>query len=49
VPTGGIALADVPEWLRAGALAVGVGVGLLTEPDLPTALSIITNGGVFGN
>jgi 2-dehydro-3-deoxyphosphogluconate aldolase/(4S)-4-hydroxy-2-oxoglutarate aldolase len=25
VPTGGIGLADVPEWLEAGALAVGVG------------------------
>jgi len=38
VPTGGIALADVPAWLAAGALAVGVGSGLFAEPDL--ALSV---------
>ena len=44
IPTGGIALADVPEWLSAGALAVGVGGGLLTEPDLATAIRIITTG-----
>jgi 2-dehydro-3-deoxyphosphogluconate aldolase/(4S)-4-hydroxy-2-oxoglutarate aldolase len=31
VPTGGIPLADVTAWLRAGALAVGVG-GDLTAP-----------------
>jgi 2-dehydro-3-deoxyphosphogluconate aldolase/(4S)-4-hydroxy-2-oxoglutarate aldolase len=29
VPTGGIALAAVPDWLRAGACAVGVGSDLL--------------------
>jgi 2-dehydro-3-deoxyphosphogluconate aldolase/(4S)-4-hydroxy-2-oxoglutarate aldolase len=29
VPTGGIELDDVPQWLAAGALAVGVGSGLL--------------------
>lgn len=29
VPTGGIALADVPVWVDAGALAVGVGSDLL--------------------
>ncbi len=34
VPTGGIALGEVPSWLQAGALAVGVGAGLLDEPDL---------------
>jgi 2-dehydro-3-deoxyphosphogluconate aldolase / (4S)-4-hydroxy-2-oxoglutarate aldolase len=41
IPTGGIPLADVPEWLRSGALAVGVGRDLLTDPDLPAALSTI--------
>ena len=34
VPTGGIALGEVPSWLQAGAFAVGVGAGLLDEPDL---------------
>lgn len=29
IPTGGIALAEVPAWLRAGAAAVGVGSDLL--------------------
>lgn len=29
VPTGGVGLTDVPEWLTAGALAVGVGSDLL--------------------
>jgi 2-dehydro-3-deoxyphosphogluconate aldolase / (4S)-4-hydroxy-2-oxoglutarate aldolase len=46
VPTGGIALADVPGWLSAGALAVGVGGGLLKEADLPTAISNIVNGDI---
>jgi 2-dehydro-3-deoxyphosphogluconate aldolase/(4S)-4-hydroxy-2-oxoglutarate aldolase len=41
VPTGGISLADVPEWLRAGAVAVGIGGGLLSEPDLRAAISDI--------
>jgi 2-dehydro-3-deoxyphosphogluconate aldolase / (4S)-4-hydroxy-2-oxoglutarate aldolase len=41
IPTGGISLADVPEWLRSGALAVGVGRDLLSDPDLPAALSNI--------
>ena len=35
VPTGGVALEDVPEWLAAGAFAVGVGGGL--EPSARTA------------
>lgn len=38
VPTGGIALADVSEWIRAGALAVGIGSALLDEPDLTSGL-----------
>jgi 2-dehydro-3-deoxyphosphogluconate aldolase/(4S)-4-hydroxy-2-oxoglutarate aldolase len=33
VPTGGIGLADLPHWLAAGALAVGVG-GELCSTDL---------------
>jgi 2-dehydro-3-deoxyphosphogluconate aldolase / (4S)-4-hydroxy-2-oxoglutarate aldolase len=33
VPTGGIGLDDVPEWLLAGALAVGVGGDLLRALD----------------
>jgi 2-dehydro-3-deoxyphosphogluconate aldolase / (4S)-4-hydroxy-2-oxoglutarate aldolase len=35
VPTGGIEVDQIPAWLKAGALAVGVGSGLLKEPDLP--------------
>lgn len=34
LPTGRIALADVPGWLDAGALAVGIGARVLDEPDL---------------
>jgi 2-dehydro-3-deoxyphosphogluconate aldolase/(4S)-4-hydroxy-2-oxoglutarate aldolase len=34
VPTGGITLDAVPQWLEAGALAVGIGTGLFTVPDL---------------
>jgi 2-dehydro-3-deoxyphosphogluconate aldolase / (4S)-4-hydroxy-2-oxoglutarate aldolase len=33
VPTGGIALAEVPGYLAAGAYAVGVGSDLLRAPD----------------
>lgn len=33
VPTGGIALADVPAYLAAGAYAVGVGSDLVRAPD----------------
>jgi 2-dehydro-3-deoxyphosphogluconate aldolase/(4S)-4-hydroxy-2-oxoglutarate aldolase len=29
IPTGGIALPDVPDWLAAGAAAVGIGSDLL--------------------
>ncbi len=32
IPTGGIATADVPDWLAAGAIAVGIG-GDLTRGD----------------
>lgn len=34
VPTGGIALGDVPAWLSAGALAVGVGRDLIASQDI---------------
>lgn len=33
MPTGGVTLRDLPEWLRAGAVAVGAGSDLL-QPDL---------------
>ncbi len=39
IPTGGIKLADVGSWLRAGAFAVGVGTDLLSHDDLPAALA----------
>jgi 2-dehydro-3-deoxyphosphogluconate aldolase/(4S)-4-hydroxy-2-oxoglutarate aldolase len=38
VPTGGISLADVPEWLAAGATAVGVGRDLLESGDMVAAI-----------
>lgn len=36
VPTGGVTPASAPEWIRAGALAVGVG-SALTKADDPAA------------
>jgi 2-dehydro-3-deoxyphosphogluconate aldolase/(4S)-4-hydroxy-2-oxoglutarate aldolase len=36
VPTGGVTPANAPEWIRAGALAVGVG-SALTKADDPAA------------
>jgi 2-dehydro-3-deoxyphosphogluconate aldolase / (4S)-4-hydroxy-2-oxoglutarate aldolase len=38
IPTGGIGLADVPAWLRAGAFAVGVGRDLAEHPDPGAAI-----------
>jgi len=38
VPTGGIRLADVPEWLDAGAYAVGIGSELQPDRDVAAAL-----------
>jgi 2-dehydro-3-deoxyphosphogluconate aldolase/(4S)-4-hydroxy-2-oxoglutarate aldolase len=38
VPTGGIPLADVPQWLAAGATAVGVGRDLLEADDMVVAI-----------
>lgn len=34
VPTGGISIDEVPAWLEAGALAVGIGRNLLAQDDL---------------
>jgi 2-dehydro-3-deoxyphosphogluconate aldolase/(4S)-4-hydroxy-2-oxoglutarate aldolase len=41
VPTGGIGLDDIQLWIQAGALAVGVGSGLLEELDLPARVSAV--------
>ncbi|UED88551.1 bifunctional 4-hydroxy-2-oxoglutarate aldolase/2-dehydro-3-deoxy-phosphogluconate aldolase [Streptomyces profundus] len=38
IPTGGISLAEAPSYLKAGALAVGIGSGLPEEPDELTAV-----------
>jgi 2-dehydro-3-deoxyphosphogluconate aldolase/(4S)-4-hydroxy-2-oxoglutarate aldolase len=38
VPTGGIPLADVSQWLAAGATAVGVGRDLLEADDMVVAI-----------
>ncbi len=38
VPTGGIPLRHVADWLDAGALAVGVGSDLLAEDDVTVAI-----------
>jgi 2-dehydro-3-deoxyphosphogluconate aldolase/(4S)-4-hydroxy-2-oxoglutarate aldolase len=36
MPTGGVSLENAPEWIRAGAVAVGVG-GALVDPKLVAA------------
>ncbi len=41
VPTGGISLDEVPAWLEAGALAVGVGRNLLEQDDLVERLRAV--------
>jgi 2-dehydro-3-deoxyphosphogluconate aldolase/(4S)-4-hydroxy-2-oxoglutarate aldolase len=41
VPTGGVRLSEVPRWLAAGALAVGVGSDLLRAPDLRGAVAAL--------
>lgn len=38
IPTGGITLDQVSDWLAAGAYAVGVGTGLATRPDAAQVL-----------
>ena len=45
VPTGGIAVEDVPAWLHAGALCVGLGAALTSGDTLPDALAGIVGGG----
>jgi len=39
MPTGGIAVAEVSDWLSAGAVAVGVGSDLSNAPDLDAAVA----------
>ncbi|WP_082600968.1 bifunctional 4-hydroxy-2-oxoglutarate aldolase/2-dehydro-3-deoxy-phosphogluconate aldolase [Agromyces sp. Root81] len=39
MPTGGIAVTEVSDWLRAGAVAVGVGSDLSNAPDLDSAVA----------
>lgn len=39
VATGGIALSDVPDWLAAGAVAVGVGSDLTASGDIAERVS----------
>lgn len=39
IPTGGIAVSDVPTWLDAGAFAVGVGSDLYAADDLEAKVS----------
>ncbi len=39
IPTGGITWDAVDDWLKAGALAVGMGSALFQHPDLPTRIS----------
>lgn len=41
IPTGGIGLADAASWLQAGALAVGIGRELFSEPDLQASITQI--------
>ena len=47
VPTGGIALHQVPDWLAAGALAVGVGRDLLAERDIASAVRTALRGRAY--
>lgn len=39
IPTGGIAVADVPMWLDAGAVCVGLGSALTSADTLPGSLA----------
>jgi 2-dehydro-3-deoxyphosphogluconate aldolase / (4S)-4-hydroxy-2-oxoglutarate aldolase len=41
MPTGGIAIAEVSDWFRAGAVAVGVGSDLSNAPDLDEAIAAL--------
>lgn len=42
IPTGGIALDQVGDWIAAGAYAVGVGTDLATRPDAAELLRQLT-------
>jgi 2-dehydro-3-deoxyphosphogluconate aldolase/(4S)-4-hydroxy-2-oxoglutarate aldolase len=44
VPTGGIGLAEVSDYLDAGAYAVGVGSDLLKAPDPAKAVRELLGG-----
>ncbi len=44
IPTGGVRLSQVADYLAAGAIAVGVGSALLDEPDLAGSLAALTRG-----
>jgi 2-dehydro-3-deoxyphosphogluconate aldolase/(4S)-4-hydroxy-2-oxoglutarate aldolase len=44
IPTGGIALSDVTTWIEAGAVAVGVGTGLLRPGALDTLREALAAG-----
>lgn len=41
IPSGGIRVDDVADWLSAGAYAVGVGRELLDSPDLPARVAAL--------
>jgi 2-dehydro-3-deoxyphosphogluconate aldolase/(4S)-4-hydroxy-2-oxoglutarate aldolase len=41
VPTGGVTPANAPDWIRAGALAVGVGSALTKAADPAAAASAL--------
>lgn len=45
VPTGGIGLAEVPHWLAAGALAVGVGSDLTAGGDIAGRVQRVLSAG----
>lgn len=44
VTTGGIAVADVPSWLEAGALCVGLGSALTRPEGIPVELAEVMAG-----
>ena len=43
IPTGGVRLSQVADYLAAGAIAVGVGAALLDDPDLAGSLAALTS------
>ena len=42
VPTGGVRLDDIPAWLAAGALAVGLGSALAGESAVARVLEAVS-------